>query len=401
MSKKPDFSSFTPSKLNPKAAKQLAEVDKIVGKATDKDKQKLIEQGLSVKPMKEAVIIKVKIKQIVTSAFFMRSKVHDSFDDLSTITELDPIKVAITDDKELYILIDGERRLEHARQKGAKEIEAQIIGTVVCQSQIAMARGKEMVKFKKPLTPLELAHGLMQLKDQIICDFGEDAFFSHGGDRKTNHGTKQSLPGYIAKGLGINKTTVDSLVRFGINVGPMGLAGLLTKNDMVGMPLRDINQINARLKNVDLSEQIAERAKKLLEAGASQDDLIDEAGELAFKKISQASNEQASEDNDNNDDDNEDERDSSDLPPMPKLRKSKEDENNDDAEDTKPTKKIKPAKIVKIISEFQMELKKIKEDFEDCKHIDEIDQAVVEAKWKRLGDHWGKLCVGLGEAGLS
>ena len=42
----------------------------------------------------------------------------------------------------------------------------------------------------------------------------------------------------------------------------------------------------------------------------------------------------------------------------------------------------------------------LKKDFEDCKRIDDIDQAVVEAKWKRLGDHWGKLCVGLGEAGL-
>ena len=82
MSKKPDFSSFTPSKLNPKAAKQLAEIDKIIGKATDKDKQKLIEQGLSVKPMKKAVITTVNIKKIVTSAFFVRSKVHDSFDDL-------------------------------------------------------------------------------------------------------------------------------------------------------------------------------------------------------------------------------------------------------------------------------------------------------------------------------
>ena len=45
MSKKPDFSSFTPSKLNPKAARQLAEIDKIIGKATDKDKEKLIETG--------------------------------------------------------------------------------------------------------------------------------------------------------------------------------------------------------------------------------------------------------------------------------------------------------------------------------------------------------------------
>ena len=175
---------------------------------------------------------------------------------LSTITELDPIKVAITDDKELYILIDGERRLEHARRNGEKKIEVQIIGTVVCQSQIGMARGKEMVKFKKPLTPLELAYGLMQLKDQIIRDFGEDAFFSHGGDRKTNHETKQSLPDYIAKVLGINKTTVDTLLRFGTNVGPMGLAGLLTKDDMVGMPLRQINQINASLKNADLLKQI-------------------------------------------------------------------------------------------------------------------------------------------------
>lgn len=402
MSKKPNFSSFTPSKLNPKVARQLAEVDKIISKTSDTDKQKLIEQGLSLKPMKMAVITTVNIKKIVTSAFFMRSKVYDSFDDLSTITELDPIKVAITKDKELYILIDGQRRLEHAKSNGEKQVEVQIIGTVVCQSQIAMARGKEMVKFKKPLTPLELAHGLMQLKDQIICDFGENAFFSHGGDRKTNHKTKQSLQGYIAEVLGLNAFKVDTLLRFGSNVGPMGLAGLLTKDDMVGMPLRQINQINASLKNADISKQIENRANELNDDGASQDDLIDGAGELASKTISQALKEHAWEDNDNdNDDDNAEEIDSSDLPATPKWPNSKKDDNDDESEDTKPgRKKVKPAKIVKIISDIQIELKKMKKDFEDCKRIDDIDQAVVEAKWKRLGDHWGKLCVGLGEAGL-
>ena len=84
----------------------------------------------------------------------------------------------------------------------------------------------------------------------------------------------------------------------------MGLAGLLTKDDMVGMPLRQINQINASLKNADLSKQIAERADELIEEGASQDDVIDEAGELARKMISQALYEGVPEDNDNNDDDN-------------------------------------------------------------------------------------------------
>jgi hypothetical protein len=251
------------------------------------------------------------------------------------------------------------------------------------------------------LTPLELTYGLMQLKDQIIRDFGEDAFFSHGGDRKTNHKTKQSLQGYIAEVLGLNAFKVDTLLRFASNVGLMGLAGLLTKDDMVGMPLRQINQVNARLKNADVPKQIAERADELIEAGASQDDLINEAGELASKKISQALYEGVSEDNDNNDDDNAEEIDSSHLPFGPKWGKSKKDENDDEPEDTKPgRKKVKPAKIVKIISEIQIELKKMKKDFEDCKRIDDIDQAVVEAKWKRLGDHWGKLCVGLGEAGL-
>jgi hypothetical protein len=392
---------FYVSNLNPKTAKQLSKIDKIIRKTSDKDKLILIENGLSVKSKKADTIATVDIKQIVHSAYFIRSKQGDTFDNFDFITKLDPIKVVVANEIAKYFLIDGQGRLQHAKRRGEKKVQVQIIGTVVCQSQIGMARGKEMVKFKRFLTPLELAQGLMQLKDQIISDFGEGAFFSHGGDRKTNHETKQSLPCYIAKVLGITKTTVDSLLRFGSNVGPMGLAGLLTKNDMIGMPLRDINQINARLKNGDLSEQISERAKKLVEAGANQDHLIDEAGELARKRISQAIDEGGPADNDNDNDDNEDETDSSDLPPMPKLRKSKEDENDDEVEEAKPPKKkIKPAKIVKIISDIQMELKKIKEDFEDCKHIDEIDQRLVEAKWKRLEGYWGELCGKLGDAGL-
>ena len=142
---------------------------------------------------------------------------------LSTITKLDPIKVAVTEDKELYILIDGERRLEHAKSNSEKKIEAQIIGTVVCQSQIAMARGKEMVKFKKPLTPLELAYGLMQLKDQIIRDFGEDAFFSHGGDRKTNHKTKQSLQVTLQRFLGLIRSKLTPCFVLAVTWGQWGL----------------------------------------------------------------------------------------------------------------------------------------------------------------------------------
>jgi uncharacterized ParB-like nuclease family protein len=402
MSKKPDFSSFTPSKLNPKAAKQFAEIDKIIGKATDKDKQKLIENGLSVKPTKDMVIMEVDIKKIVHPACFVRSKILETFEDLDMVTKTDPIKVVVTKVEQQYFLVSGERRLQHAKRNGKKKVKVHVIGTVVCQSQIGMARGKEMVKFKKPLTSLELAHGLMQLKDQIICDFGEDAFFSHGGDRKAKHETKKSLPDYMAKVLGLNSFTVDTLLRFGSNVGPMGLAGLLTKDDMVGMPLRQINQVNARLKNADVPKQIAERADELIKEGATRDDVIDEAGELARKMISQALYEGVPEDNDNNDDDNAEERDSSFLPPTQKWRNSKKDKNDDEPEDTKPArKKVKPIEIAKIITGMITNLQQLQSRFENSKKIDDIDRPIVNAKVKGFQGFLVKFYSKLDEVGLS
>ena len=85
MSKKQNIPSFTASNLNPKAAKQLADIDKILRKTSDKDKLKLIERGLSVKPLKEDVIKTLDIKKIVRSTSFLRSEVHDPFDDLDMV----------------------------------------------------------------------------------------------------------------------------------------------------------------------------------------------------------------------------------------------------------------------------------------------------------------------------
>lgn len=401
MSKKASNIKANGLTLKPKAAKQLAEIDKIISTVPDKDKDKLIKGGLSVKQVGEKVTMEVDIKEIIPPACFVRSKASDNYDDFENIAQLEPIEVATTEDKKRLVVVAGERRLRHAKQYGKKKVKVQIIGTVVCQSQIWMARGKEMVKFKKPMTRLELAHGLMQLEDQLKRDFGENAFFGHGGDRKADVESKKSLSGYIAKTLGLKESAVKILIRFGRYVGPAGLAGLLTKDQNLNISLMDINTINGRLKNADLPKQIDKRTNELIKAGASQDVIIDEAGKLASTIIFQASNELGSEDNDNNDDDNAEEIESSDLPSTPKWSNSKKEDNDNEVEDAKPPKKkIKPNKIVKIISDFQMELKKIKEEFEDCKHIDEIDERLVEAKWKRLEGYWGKLCVELGDAGL-
>ena len=53
--------------LNPKAAKQLAEIDKSIRKVSDRDKRKLIKDGLSVKSPDKLIFKKVNIKKIVHS----------------------------------------------------------------------------------------------------------------------------------------------------------------------------------------------------------------------------------------------------------------------------------------------------------------------------------------------
>jgi hypothetical protein len=134
--------------MNSKTAKQFAKVDKIIKKTSDKDKHSLIEKGLPVKPLKEDAITTVNIKNIVHSAYFIRSKVRETFDNFEMVAEFDPIKVVVAEEPKKYYLVDGELRIQHAKSRGKKQVEVQIIGTVVCQSQIAIARGKEMLKFK-------------------------------------------------------------------------------------------------------------------------------------------------------------------------------------------------------------------------------------------------------------
>jgi hypothetical protein len=403
MSKKQNIPSFTASNLNPKAAKQLADIDKILRKTSDKDKLKLIERGLSVKPLKEDVIKTLDIKKIVRSTSFLRSEVHDPFDDLDMVAEFDPIKVVAAEGIEKLFLVDGQRRLEHTKRNGEKQIEVQIIGTVVCQSQIGMARGKQMVKFKKPLTPLEMAYGLVQLRDQIICDFGEHAFFSHGGNRKSNDDSQQSLPGYIAKALGMNKSTVDTLLRFGSNVGPMGLAGLLARDDVGGLALREINQDNALLKNANLSDQIDERLKSLTKEGASLDNLVQTAGDLAYQMIDQITIQRSKKpqiyDTDNNDDDNMDET-PTDALPIPPDKGGQNNKSKPKAHKKTKTK-IKPSEIINIISNIESVLKKLKNDLNKCKDVEEVDKPIFEARWKKFTEFLSNLCTKVTNAGLS
>ena len=153
-----------------------------------------------------------------------------------------------------FVVIDGLRRLEYLKRKGEHEVPVSISGKAICSSQVAMTRAVEMTKLAKPLTTLELVDGLLALRDLIVNEFGEDHFYSHGGDRKGD--SRESLCTFIASRIGIKQTTVTTLMSFGTQVGTIALKGLLQMDDLKLLPIRSIHQCNARLKEINLRESI-------------------------------------------------------------------------------------------------------------------------------------------------
>ena len=168
-----------------------------------------------------------------------------------------------------------------------------VVGSATYASQIGMARAVEMTKFKKSMTALELSLGIYRLSQLLTEDFGPEHFFSHGGDRKNRNASKESLPGFIAKSLGLKHSTVGALLNFAEEVGPEALEGLQSHEGMAELSIRKINQVNARLKKEKMSDRIQEKLNELEKAGASNGERSVVAGQIAHRVISNGLNDES------------------------------------------------------------------------------------------------------------
>jgi mRNA-degrading endonuclease RelE of RelBE toxin-antitoxin system len=128
------------------------------------------------------------------------------------------------------------------------------------------------------------------LRELIVNDFGEDHFFSHGGDRKSESGSRESLCTFMALKIGIKPSTVAALLNFGTQVGTLALRGLQQMEDMKMLSIRSIHQCNARLKEIKLRESI----EKLMNIGKKnnfpEQALIEDLARTAANAIRDALN---------------------------------------------------------------------------------------------------------------
>ncbi len=278
-------SRFTLSHLNKKTVTAFNALEKEFANIAEKAKEDLITKNIKIDNSANPLVKQIKISEILSPPGFTRYNQSNLFEDLDILDNPEPIKVVRTKGVKGFFLIDGQRRLELQKLRGEEQINVFIIGEVVCLSQVAMARAKEMTMFKKPLKTLELVQGLLSLYETILNDFGEKAFFSHGGNRKTGTEDKQSLCQYITRVLGLKKSTVNALLNFGNHVGPYGLAGLYFYEDMQKLTIRSINQINAGLKKDNLRKTINEIQFSLHKANTTKPELIKACGKLAHNII--------------------------------------------------------------------------------------------------------------------
>jgi len=278
-------SSFTVSNLNKKTIKSLKELDRNFAKISKQAKDNLIAKKLNIDNFDTPKLKKIKIAEIFNPLTFSRYNHDDEFEDLENLDNLEPVKVVEAEGIKGFFIIDGQRRLEYQKHQKKDQIDVLIIGKAVCQSQISMVRALEMTRFKKPPNTPELVQGLLSLYEIIINDFGEGAFFTHGGNRKSGTKDKQSLSRYIAKVLELKQSTVNALLNFGLHVGPYGLAGLHYHEDMQKLSIRAINQINAGLKKENLSKKINEMFDTLRDAKTTESELIKACGNLSHNII--------------------------------------------------------------------------------------------------------------------
>jgi hypothetical protein len=389
-------SSFTPSILNREAQERFAEIDDLISSTSSADKADLIKKGLAITPLKNLRNKKVDITEIVDSSFFLRRDQGDTFNDLEMLSDPEPIKVVIAEGVDGYFIVDGQRRFDLAKKGNDQKVSVQIVGKVVCLAQIALARGKEMVKFSKPLTPLELTQGLMQLRESIDKDFGIENFFSHGGNRRGHEEGKKSLSDYIARQIGIRKTTVRTLIQFGRRVGPEGLAGLHEYPDIKDISVRVINQINAGLKDCGLSDKISELLKTMSDERVTEQQLIEAAGEMAHEILAdnirelKANNDQAATQQD--DDEGPETVETEFVTPVSPSESEGAEDNPDDS-GNKASGKASPfdrSEIQKAMQDFDKRYKSFINYWADIDDFDAIEISKFDDKLAKLNKAWEK-----------
>ena len=278
-------SSFTPSNLNKKTAAGLEALDRKFVQIPKESKEELFVNELKIDYFDEPTDCEIKISEIHSPPAFTRHNHSNTFEDLEALNNPDQIKVVSAEGIKGYFIISGQRRLEFHKRNKKKKIKALIVGEVVCRSQIAMARTLEMTRFKRPPNTLEIVEGLLSLYEIIINDFGKEAFFTHGGNRKNKKEDKLSLSQYIANILGLKKSTVNLLLNFGHRVGPYGLAGLHYHEDMQKLAIRTINRINGKLKKENLSKKLNEMFHSLDDAKSTEPERIKACGNIAHQII--------------------------------------------------------------------------------------------------------------------
>lgn len=249
-------------------------------------KSKMLKNGLRLDYFEKPTSEKIKVSDILSPEAFSRIDPNDEYGDFENVENIDPIILAILEGSQGYSILDGQRRLQYLKNQKEAKIEASIVGEAVCHSQLAMTRAAEMTKLKKPLNILELIHGLLELRQVIIEEFGEDHFFKHGGsDRKQNPNSKESLSAFIARCTGLKQTSVAALLNFGLQIGVEGLQGLQTFDDMKTLAIRKINRINVSLKKSKLKEEIEKLTSTVGSNGGKKPELIKAVGKLAYQTI--------------------------------------------------------------------------------------------------------------------
>jgi hypothetical protein len=132
-------SSFTPSNLND----GFSEIP-------EEQKQKLIKNGLTLKPFKEPALKEMRISEVMSPSVFLRYDQQEDYSDLEAVENLEPIKVVSLVGKG-YVVIDGLRRLKYLKKGVLETAQFMIAGEAVCRSQVGIARAVEMTKLTKPL----------------------------------------------------------------------------------------------------------------------------------------------------------------------------------------------------------------------------------------------------------
>jgi len=296
---------------------------KAIKKATAKSKKDLIENNLQLETWKKKKHQTIRMDRIIRMPAFFRFDQKDDYGDLERVAALDCPDVAAVQGANYFVLIDGERRVNYLRREGHSSIECRVVGEARSFSQLAATRANVTTKFSKPLSTCELALGLTMLHEHLIREFGQDAFFGRGGDRKGRGKDKLNRNEYIAGMVGIKPWAVRALIDFGLELGHYALIGLHNREETRNLSLREIHSLNASLKRRRLGNKIRNLLEALEESDSTDDEMATAAGKTAFQVITQErerrelenrgseadenAEEEAEDDDEENDEDHDDE----------------------------------------------------------------------------------------------